>query len=183
MRDLYFNAVPEWRCLLTGVRKHETRIPGSVAEGIYRTVWGWRFYSDSLVWEREEAVCTPPKKPHTFLYSIILWHYLECQIVRDLSLELLTLEDGTDSLSRDVGEELSLNAAQYPRRAQIRYFVSRSRTWLQNNCLVTCSLTLLQASFMHEQTFMFSRGNSIMTYQILFLPSIMENCRYRMNSH
>jgi hypothetical protein len=38
-------------------------------------------------------------------------------------LDFLTLEDGTDRLSRNVGTELPLNAALYPRRAQI------SSTW------------------------------------------------------
>ena len=43
-------------------------------------------------------------------------------------------------------------------------------------------VSLLQASFMQEQTSIF-RGNAIITCQILLLPSIMENCRYRLNSH
>jgi hypothetical protein len=34
-------------------------------------------------------------------------------------LDLLTLEDGTDTSSRNVGKGLPLDAAQYPRRAQI----------------------------------------------------------------
>jgi hypothetical protein len=37
----------------------------------------------------------------------------------ELFLEFLTLEDGTDMLSRNVGEGLPLDAALYPRREQI----------------------------------------------------------------
>ena len=36
-------------------------------------------------------------------------------------LGLLTLENGTDTLSRKVGKELSHDAASYPRKAQIFY--------------------------------------------------------------
>jgi hypothetical protein len=36
-----------------------------------------------------------------------------------LFLDFLTLEDGTDTLSRNVGKGLPLDAALYPRRAQI----------------------------------------------------------------
>jgi hypothetical protein len=36
-----------------------------------------------------------------------------------LFLDFLTLEDGTDTLSRNVGKGLPLDAAWYPRRAQI----------------------------------------------------------------
>jgi hypothetical protein len=37
-------------------------------------------------------------------------------------LDFLTLEDGTDTLSRNVGKGLPLDAALYPRRAQISIF-------------------------------------------------------------
>jgi len=38
---------------------------------------------------------------------------------RALLIAFLTLEDGTDRLSRNVGTELPLYAAEYPRRAHI----------------------------------------------------------------
>jgi hypothetical protein len=42
-----------------------------------------------------------------------------------LHMYFLNLEDGTDELSRNVGKVLTLDAAKYPRRAQIsrRVFV------------------------------------------------------------
>ena len=42
--------------------------------------------------------------------------------------DVLTLENGTDRLSRNIGAELPLNAAQYPRRAQISTQIPTSRT-------------------------------------------------------
>ena len=45
---------------------------------------------------------------------------------------VLTPEDGTDRLSRNVGTELPLDAAWYPRRAQ----VSRSNAdWMDNSII------------------------------------------------
>jgi hypothetical protein len=39
----------------------------------------------------------------------------------EVSKDFLTLENGTDPLSRNNGKELPLLAAQHPRRAQISY--------------------------------------------------------------
>jgi len=41
--------------------------------------------------------------------------------------DLLTLQDGKDSLSRNVGQELPLYAAEYPRKARISNFYHITR--------------------------------------------------------
>jgi hypothetical protein len=43
--------------------------------------------------------------------------------------DFLTIEDGTDTLSRNVGKELPLDAAVYPRRAQVSHSTPVKHFW------------------------------------------------------
>ena len=62
------------------------------------------------------------------LRGSVFGYDVSLQPIRSIFLNNLTLEDGTDGLSRNVGSQLPTQAAQYPRNA-------KSPTWKYLQCL------------------------------------------------